>query len=251
MPVGRVVLPAHTGDSLWKKAATAIVYQESWGGVTNTIAISGYDSSIIAYQVTSLNTDEVIINAAIVWVNALGGGSVYIEESTYTFGANVALLASVYLYGSGSGSILTIPAATDDCVEISGVTGWKIALLTLRTTGVGANDALSLVDADDGEIFSLVIDDSGQDGIIIDGDSSSVNIHDNNISGCTRYGINNSGDNNQIQGNRIDTTGDDGIWLQAGGTYCVIVENRISGWTGEGIDNDESTNQVAHNITAV
>lgn len=182
--------------------------------------------------------DEVQINAAITYVNALGGGTVYIEQGTYTLAANVSLLASVFLYGSGAATILTTPAATDDCLEISGVTGWKIAFMTLRTTGAGANDAISLVNADDGEIFSVIIDDSGQDGIIIDDDCSNVKIHDNEISTCTRYGINNSGDNVQIRGNRVDATGNDNIWIQDTADATIVRNNRLSNWTGEALDDD-------------
>ena len=233
------------------KAATAIVFQAIVSGVASTVAIQGIDSTVIASQATALNTDQIIINAAIVYVNGLGGGSVYIDEGLYTQGANVAVLTSVFLYGSGAATILTIPAATDDCLEISGVTGWKLAFMTLRTTGAGANDALTLVNADDGEIFGLVIDDSGQDGIIIDGDCSNVKIHDNDISVCTRYGVNNSGDDVQIRGNRIATTGNDGVWIQAAAANSIVALNRISGWTGEAIDDDSATTEVAHNIVVV
>ena len=245
--------PSRSGGELGgdRKAATALVFQHVVAGVLSTVAVQGDTGVIIAIQATALNTDQIIINLAIAYVNGLGGGSVFVDESLYTLGANVAVLGSIYLYGSGAGTILTILAATDDCIEVNGVTDWKIALMTIRTTGAGANDAISLVNADDGEIFSVVIDDSGQDGIIIDGNTVDVNIHDNKISNCTRYGINNAGDDNQIVDNRIDATGDDGMWLQAGGTYNIVTTNRVSGWVGEGIDADEPTNQVDHNITAV
>ncbi len=233
---------AVVGDNV--KAATAIVFQAIVSGIASTVAIQGSDSTVIAVQATALGTDQVIINAAITYVNGLGGGSVFVDEGTYTQGANVALLASVYLYGSGAATILTIAAATDDCIEVNGATDWKLALMTLRTTGAGANDALTLVDADDGEIFSIVIDDSGQDGIIVDGDCSNVNIHDNMISTCTRYGINNSGDNVQIRGNRVDATGDDNIWVQATADGTIVRENRLSNWTGEALDDDGTNTDI-------
>lgn len=195
--------------------------------------------------------DEIQINAAIVFVNALGGGTVFLNLGTYTLASSIALLATVYLYGSGIGSILTIPAATDECIEINGAADWKIAFLTAQTTGAGANDAITLINADNGEIFSVTIDESGQDGIIIDGDSDDNNIHDNKITNCTRFGVNNSGDDNQIINNRIETTGDDGMFLQAGGTNNSISLNRISAWTGEAIDNDEVSNEVNHNLLIV
>jgi len=237
--------------SMWKKAATAQVYQTDIGGVGWTIACNEFGVIIGVPQLSGLNTDQIVINAAIVYANSVGGGSVFVDVGGYNLGANVVLLSYVYLYGSGAGTVLTIPAATDDCIEVNGVIDWKIAFMTLRTSGAGANDVISLVNADNGEIFSVIIDDSGQDGIIIDADSSDVAIHDNKISNCIRYGINNLGDDMQIMGNRIDTTGNDGIWLQAGGTYCVVTENRVSGWVGEGIDSDEPTNNLGHNITNV
>lgn len=204
----------------------------------------------LAYRCSGA-ADQVEINAAIVAVNAAGGGSVQLLEGTYNLTANVAVLASVWLRGSGSATILTIPAATDDCVEVNAVSGWKISDMTIRTTGAGANDGISLVNADDGEIFGVVVDDSGQDGIIIDANSDDNNIHDNKISNCTRYGVNNAGDDNHVKGSRINTTGSDGVWLQAGGTNNIVTANRVSGWVGEGIDNDDPSNGVSHNITAV
>ena len=241
--------PSRGGGTLGadRKAATALVFQDVVAGVASTVAIQGDDGSIIASQAFALNTDQIIINAAIVYVNGLGGGSVFVDEGTYTLGANVAVLALVYLYGSGCATILTIPAATDDCIEVNGVTDWKIAFMTLLGTGAGANDVIMLTNADDGEIFSVHITDSGQDGISLFAASDHVNIHDNNIMGCARYGINNRSDDNHFIGNRIDTTGDDGIFLQAGGTNCICALNRISGWTGEAIDNNEPSSEVAHN----
>lgn len=228
-------------------AATAIVFQEIVSGVASTVAVRGIDSTVIASQATALNTDQIIINAAIVYVNALGGGSVYVDEGTYTMGAPVSVLTLVYLYGAGCGTILTIPAATAACIEVDMATDWKIAFMTLRTTGVGANDAIDLTNADDGEVHSVHIDDSGQDGISLFAASDHVNVHNNNISNCGRFGINNRSDDNHFISNRINDTGDDGIFLQAGGTNCIVTGNRISGWTGEAIDNNEPSNEVAHN----
>ena len=231
----------------FRKAATAVVFQGLIAGVANTIAVQGDDGTIIANQAVALNTDQIIINAAIVYVNGLGGGSVFVEESLYTLGANVLILATVYLYGSGAATILTILAATDDCVEVNTVTDWKIAFMTLRTTGVGASDAIMLTNADDGEIFGVHIDDSGQDGISLFAASDNNNIHDNKITGCARFGINNRSDDNHFVDNRIDNTGDDGMFLQAGGTNNLVTQNRISNWTNEAIDNNDPSNTVAHN----
>ena len=231
----------------YRKAATAVVFQAMVSGIASTVAVQGDTGVVIAIQATALNTDQVIINAAITYVNGLGGGSVFVDEGTYTLGANVVVLALVYLYGSGCATILTIPAATDNCIEVNAVTDWKIALMTLRTTGAGANDVISLTNADDGCIFSVHIDDSGQDGISLFAASDHVDIHDNKISGCARFGINNRSDDNHFVANRIDDTGDDGIFLQAGGTNCLCALNRISGWTGEAIDNNEPSVEVAHN----
>jgi len=245
--------PSRSGGTLGgdRKAATALVFQQVMAGVASTVAVQGDTGAVIAIQATALAADEVIINAAIVYVNGLGGGSVFVDEGTYTQAAAVTLLALVYLYGSGCATILTIPAATATCIDVNGITDWKIAFFTLRTTGVGANDVITLTNADDGSIFSNHIDDSGQDGISLFAASDNIDVHDNKIYGCARFGINNRSDDNHFTANRIDGTGSDGMFLQAGGTYNVVTENRISGWVGEGIDNDEPTNQVAHNVTAV
>ena len=247
--------PARGGGTLGadRKAATALVFQDVVAGVASTVAIQGDDGSIIAIQATALNTDQVIINAAIVYVNGLGGGSVFVDEGTYNLGANVALLTSVYLYGSGVATILTILAATDVCIDVNAVINVRIAHLSVATTGVGANDALQVRGASIAiEIENVYCLASGQDALSIAAASSEVYVHGCLLVGeITRYGINNAGDNVRITENRIDDTGNDGIWLQAGGTYCIVTDNRISDWTGEAIDSDEPTNQVAHNVTAV
>ena len=238
--------------SLWKKAATAQVYQTVIGGVGWTIACNEF-GVLILNQLTALGTDQIIINAAIVYANGLGGGSVFVDEGTYNLGANVALLTSVYLYGSGVATILTILAATDVCIDVNAVINVRIAHLSVATTGVGANDALQVRGASIAiEIENVYCLASGQDALSIAAASSEVYVHGCFLVGeITRYGINNAGDNVRITENRIDDTGDDGIWLQAGGTYCIVTGNRISDWTGEAIDWDEQTCQVAHNITAV
>ena len=241
--------PSRTGGTIGgdRKAATALVYQDVVAGVASTVAIQGNDGSLIAIQASALNTDQVIINAACVYVNGLGGGSVFIEEGTYTLGASVDLQNYVYLYGAGLGVILTIPAATDDCVDTNGAIGFKLAFMRIRTTGVGANDGILVNGGGGGEIFGVFVDVSGQDGISISATAADMKIHDNFIGTITRYGINNQGDDCQIQDNRINGTGNDGIWLQAAGTNNIVTGNRIDGWTGEAIDNDAPSNEVAHN----
>lgn len=229
--------------NFFKKAATALVYQALVAGVLNTIAIQGNNGIVIANQASALNTDQVIINAAEVYVAALGGGSVFVDQSVYTLGANVAHLAGVYLYGSGPATILTIPAATDDCIEVNGVADWKIAFMTLRTTGAGASDAIALVDADDGEIFSVVIDDSGQDGISVDVDCVNIRIHDNDISGCVRRGIYNFSDEIILTDNRVSVC-EDGIYFEDA-DLGEINDNIVTDCTRDGMrlagDSDENT----------
>lgn len=222
-------------------------------GVASTVAIQGDDGSLIDIRPTADNADERIINAAITYVTTapFNGGSVFIDEGTYTLAASVDLLDAIYLYGAGLATILTIPAGTDDCIDTNTAEGFKLAFMTVQTTGIGANDAILVNGSTIGEIFSVYISASGQDGISIDNNSYSINIHDNVITQILRYGINHLGFNCHIQDNRINTTEDDGIWLQLGGTYCVVNGNRIDDWTNEAIDWDDSTCQVSHNITAV
>jgi len=245
--------PSRSGGTIGadRKAATAIVYQAIVAGVASTVAIQGDTGVLIAIQATALNTDQIIINAAIAYVFGLGGGSVFIDEGTYTLGASVDLQNWIYFYGAGLGVILTIPAATDDCIDTNAASGFKIGFMRIRTTGAGANDGIIVNGGQGGEIFSVFVDISGQDGISISATSADMNIHNNFIGGITRYGINNQEDNCQIQDNRISGTGDDGIWLQAAGTDNIVTGNRIDTWTNEAIDNDALSNEVAHNQLVV
>ena len=119
MPKGRVVFPAHFGDSLWKKAATAIVFQQIVGGVNTTFAIDGYTSGVIASQAAALNTDDIIFNAATVYVAALGGGKIYVEEADYNLAATWNVSVDIFVQGAGSDAILNYDAG-GNCITITG-----------------------------------------------------------------------------------------------------------------------------------
>jgi len=193
--------------------------------------------------------DEVQINAAIVEANRRGGGSIQVLEGTFTLTASVDLLSNVSLLGCGDGTILTIPAGTDHCVEVNTRTNWKIGFLLARTTGAGAGNAVHLIEGTKGSIFELTIDDCGNDGIYIDANSIDVRIYSCLIHyAIAGYGINLLGDDNQIFGNRIGDTGNDGMWIQANAKNNIIAHNRISSWTGEAIDVDDLDNEIVHNV---
>jgi len=161
---------------------------------------------------------------------------------------------SIEIIGAGSlVTNLTSTAAGGPCIDINACTDVRVAHLSVATTGVGANDAIQVRGASTPvTLQDIVCLDSGQDAVSIAAASSVVRIY-----GCyfataiTRYGINISGDDCIVLGNRIDATGNDGIWLQTGGTGNILTLNRISGWTGEGIDNDDPSNTVSHNDTTV
>ncbi len=141
MPTGRVILPAHVGDSLWKRAATAIVYQQTIGGVSYTVAIDASTSAVIAIQAMALNTDQIIINATVVYVNALGGGEIYIEQGTYNLGAQVVTTTGITIKGAGIDvtTLILQAGVFQNVIEAVGTDGVHLTNIVIRDLTVNPN----------------------------------------------------------------------------------------------------------------
>ena len=240
-------------NELWKKSATAIVFQANVLGVLNTIAISGYTSGVIANQATALGTDQVIINAAIVWVNALGGGSVFIEQGIYLLTASVLPLTNVFIYGAGPDTVLDGQNLAH-AVDINNQDYVMIWNLSIQTTS-GGGGLVNAVNIHGGCTFikldTVLIVQSDQDGVAITNADSEVWINDTAIRNVDRFGINNDGDNCRFFNNEIaGAVGNDGIFLDANSDGNYVLNNHIHIWTGEPID-DDGDNTVTGNICCV
>lgn len=239
--------------NFFKKAATAIVYQELVAGVLNTIAIQGNNGLVIAFQATALGTNQIIVNAAIVYVNALGGGSVYVEQGDYPLTASVALLQLVYLYGAGPDTVLDGGAAAH-ALDINGVTNAEVARISFSTTQ-GGGTAFNPINIHGGSSYirfeNIHIFSSDNDGIAITNADSEIWVLDSVIVNCDNYGLNCDGDDCVFR--EVDYSGvigNDAIFLGANSDDCYVISNHIHAWTGEPID-DDGDNIVKRNLCVV
>ncbi len=192
---------------------------------------------LILQQASALNTDQIIINVAIVYVNGLGGGSLFIEESTYTLGANVLLLATVDMYGSGAATIIDASAiahALDN--QAIRVNGSNCQVRNLRVFGGLAatagpdNGILVVAGADHVIIERIIIEDFYSYGITLSGDYGVVN--DNEVYRCGDDNIATSGSYGRITNNYCEDSGginaiSSGIEVEAGASYVVVANNVI------------------------
>ena len=217
MPRGhRLLLPVHFGSSLWKSAATAIVYKETVGGVEYILAVDGTTHAIISGP-TVVGTDDVAINATVVYVNALGGGSIYIEESSYTLTATITMYSDILIYGSGESTILTA-SGNFHLMTLTNLSNVSIKDFTFAGTSEGNNVDCIFVDSSVASfrihISRLFITDSDRHGIHFEGTgwARRIWIIDNHITGTDEDGI--YADylaRSDISGNIIVDTGEHGF----------------------------------------
>ena len=113
--------PSRSGGALGgdRKAATALVFQAVVAGVASTVAVQGDDGTVIAIQATALLTDNLIFNATTVFVAALGGGKIYVEEADYTLAATWNVAVDIFVQGAGWNAILNYDAA-GNCITVTG-----------------------------------------------------------------------------------------------------------------------------------
>ncbi|GAG56792.1 unnamed protein product, partial [marine sediment metagenome] len=209
-----------------------------------TIVVSASNSldptlAPVVYRCTGA-ADQVQINAAIVAVNAVGGGHVVLLEGTYVCAANVAMLSFVILSGNGWSSILEfsagfvlIDAETDVVIE-------RIYIDTkTQTAGTVCIDIDNLCARITIERCRFFSDDVGIDGGGID-DSTDIWILNNYFDATdgTSIILQGSAGNEvlraRIGGNTITAAGSDGIWYDEL-DYSVIADNVILETTRYGI----------------
>ena len=83
-----------------KRPYDAMVYKDADSGYT--IAVDG-SGNIIKKVLSSLNTDDVVIQAAI---DSLSAGSVFICSGTYLLSSNITVSSNIHFYGSGPSQTL-------------------------------------------------------------------------------------------------------------------------------------------------
>ncbi len=205
-PRGHGLVAAAIGVGANRKAATAIVFQGLIAGVLNTIAVQGDDGTIIGNQATALNTDNIIFNVASVYVNALGGGEIYVEEAGYNLAATWNVSVYISVRGAGWAAILNYDAG-GNCITFTGdnakVRDLKIVITAgagaggTRPNGIYANARTNLEISGVWCYGDVTVADDGADarqcGIVFLAVQSSL-VTGNKLENCDRHGMYIEGD---------------------------------------------------------
>ncbi len=133
--------PADIGT--FQFAATAMVFKFTFSGTEYTVAmaagVGGW--TLIANQSSVLNTDQIVINAAIVYVSALGGGEVYLSRGTYNLGAQVVTTTGITIKGAGIDvtSLILQAGVFQNVIEAVGTAGVHLTDIVIRDLTVNPN----------------------------------------------------------------------------------------------------------------
>jgi parallel beta-helix repeat protein len=147
----------------WNAAHTlddqAIVMSKLSGTFHGIAAYVGFDvtkTGLTNYWYCDGAADDVQINAAITYVNGLGGGIVLLEQGIYTTTAAITLLANVHVIGEG---VDTAIASTAAISLLSGSSANNVSIRFLSITGGGAGnqEGISLTSCDHAIIEGVAI----------------------------------------------------------------------------------------------
>jgi len=233
----RVTGPAGTGDTKTivraqeGTAATAknnadAVYKMHLGVTAKTITDLIADvekaatvivgkSGHVDYLTTDYGSDDACIQAAIDYVDGLGGGSVLIREGTYVISNVVTLQSNIWIYGVGDKTIIQsnktgdlFYATAETNIHISDMqfdgnsnasspvaiytsTGVKLSDLYIHDVGTGTPDVVYgcyIEDCTDVILTNLRIDTVDRDGIQLKGCTNNI-ISQCILKSCDYYGI--------------------------------------------------------------
>lgn len=204
------------------------------------------------YSTTTVSSDEDAINAAIDYVNARGGGTVFVTAGTYTINDPVELKSNVTLRGTGWGSVIKAAAsmaANEHLIYFNGQINGEVT--SLKLDGNRANQSENLyawyvINATSSRFTNNYVTDTYSDGLHIRGTGANHSIDNNWIIANGENGIAalNSKDvsitNNVIYGNGLISTGGSNIIVgnsidSIPSVYTRIVGNQIGTSTQNGI----------------
>jgi hypothetical protein len=216
-------------------------------GSTAFVGTDATKAGFVNYFVTDGVADNVQIDAAINYVDGLGGGSVELERGIFTLAATVTMDENdIELKGQGWDTYLS-GAAVATAVTVSG-SRCQVKDLRVATTGGATNnfDGISITGADC-IVERVWVSDSDRHGILVNGPTARIqhnqidSVDDNFVS------IGALGDGSIVSNNDMDTSGDDGILIDADAENCHVSDNRIVSWTNEPVDDNSGTSTVENN----
>jgi len=250
------------GDRLLWGMATYGVGSELFGST----AYVGFKETLdvkVNYFLCDGVADDVQINAAEAYVTALGGGTVELERGTFSLIAPIIPTGNrLWFKGQGPDTFIDGDglATTEHIFHITGRTEMIISDMRMQTVGgVGNTSHCIFIEdgSDDFVIERVIIDDSDDNGIHIEGTTiNGGHIHTCRIESTDGHGIyvNMDGANYMlglhVTDNEILDVGNAGIYFDAsaGNNYCTISGNAVIGAAGIGIFlNDSVQTQVTGN----
>jgi len=231
----------------WDAFVTAML---NYGGAT---AIVGTNANLVGrenYFLADGVADEVTINFAIAYVNALGGGSILIQQGTYTLAAPIVPTTGLLIFGEGVDTVLDGGLITH-VFDINGITDTHIGHLSCQTTAGGGslfNPFNIRGGSSNIHIWHVSFLGSDNDGIAITIADSVIHITDVHFEAIDNYPINCDGNDCNIRDNIfLGAIGNDGIFLDVNSDGNMVINNTIQSWTGEPID-DDGDNTVDGNL---
>ena len=242
----------------------------SCGLLAGSTAYVGFDDCLGGYTNYFLcdgAADDVQINAALAYVNAFGGGAVYLESGTFVLADSIVIPGnSLKIIGCGAGTEIDGDAlvATEHAIIVSGVFHCHLEGFSIHTNGGGGLVTHCIFIEDGADSFHIVhvsITDSDDNGIHIEGTTiEDGHIHFCRINGVDGHGIyvNMDGGENITRLHVDDTTiidvGNAGVFIDASGgnNTCQIEGNIIGNPAGIGIFLDDSfgTQVTGNTITS-
>lgn len=225
------------------------------GGVPGTHEFVRAATVVVGFRDTcdficSGAADQVEGNAAIVYVNGLGGGDVYFEQGNYVLTGSILPLTNVFLHGAGPDTVFNGQALAH-AIDINGQDYVTLRDFSCQTTA-GGGAAVNAVNirggSSDIRIFQIYVLQSDQDGVAITSADSEVYVTEVTLTTIDRYPVNCDGDNCKIKDCEISgAVGNDGIFLDVNSDGCCVICNHVHSWTGEPIDND-GDNLIQFNV---
>lgn len=221
-------------------------------------------SGHVDYLTTDYGSDDACIQAAIDYVNGIGGGSILIREGTYTLNNTVNIKGNIILFGVGKATQITFDSDDDMISCASGVDLEDVTIADIYFHGTQTNSAHNEVgktayiinletDCYNVKIIRCTFDHSSNFGIGIGNgsylDGKRITIKDNYMYNC-RAGILTNSRNVIVSHNYLiqdlTTSSGEGIDVNnvdAGSSYygtndnmSIVSENIIIGFPQDSID---------------
>ena len=228
-----------TGSTL-----TAVEYNNLADHVRPTATATVAKSEPADYVTTNYGSDDACIQAAIDYVNGIGGGSVLIREGTYTISASDSVLpkSDMIISGVGVGTILKKASSASTNSHIIYINGESnITISNMRLNGDKTNqsnlfDNIRVFNASNIIIEKNYVENAERTGIYLDANVNSSKISKNKVMSSSVQAINVNGRSNTIIDNYVDGTDSDFAIVIGEGYNISAIGNYVQNGYWDGIE---------------